>query len=80
MATKIDFAMVTDVLTEVVREMEALDNFEWDDDGTNNSEKAEVSRRLNHLSDALFLASALVRNEYWTGKGFTDVVREGDTP
>ena len=33
------------------------------------TEEAEVNRHLLNLADQLVLAAALVRNEYWKGRG-----------
>lgn len=69
----LDMTPVIALLSEAATTVVALDGQPWDDsNGSPSSEKAELSRKINHLADQLFLASGVVRNEYWIGKGFTD--------
>lgn len=76
---RINFDVVRLILADTVTTLSELDGMEWDDSGKNSTERAVLSKRLNHAADMLTLASALVRNEYWVGKGFTDPTAEGDT-
>jgi hypothetical protein len=67
----LDMSPVVAILAEALATAQRLDGAVWDDgDGKPSSDKAELSRTINHLADSLLLASGVVRNEYWVGKGF----------
>jgi len=70
---RINFDVVRRILADTVTALSDMDGTEWDDSGKNSPEKAHLSKRLNHTADMLVLASTLVRNEYWVGKGFDDL-------
>lgn len=73
----IDLSVVKDILTEIVREVNEIDEESFDDKaGRNNTEIAQLSKRLNRIADLCELAAAHVRQEYWSGKGFTDPTAE----
>jgi len=70
----LDMSPVMVLLKDAYHTAQTLDQKEWDDSSTSNAQKAELSRTINHLADQLFLASGMVRNEYWIGKGFNDAI------
>jgi len=72
----LDMEPVLALLAEAAVTAKKLDGESWDDSSSSNAQKAELSRTINHLSDQLILASSLVRNEYWIGKGFKDVLTQ----
>ena len=68
---KLDMQPVMDVLKAAYNTASDLDGQKWDDDAhVPSSERADVSRRISHLADQLVMAAAMVRDEYWIGKGF----------
>jgi len=79
----LDMEQVMALMKDAFHTASRLDGEKWDDSSTSSAEKAELSRTINHLADQLLLASTLVRNEYWIGKGFKDVLTqvtdEGET-
>ena len=76
----IELDRVRAVLREVDALVDELDGLELDDrrelDVTatkvERSDRARVNQALNLLADRLGLAAALVRTEYWYGKGEPD--------
>jgi len=71
---RLDMAPVLLLLKEAYAIAEKLDRQEWDDNTKGSPEKAELSRTISYLSDKLAMGAALVRNEYWIGKGFKDSI------
>lgn len=71
---RLDMEPVLTLLKAAYNLASQIDRKEWDDTGANNTEKAELSRSINHLADQLQIASAMVKNEYWIGKGFKDSI------
>ena len=68
--TTIDLTLTREVLNDASKAVESLDGTVIDDTTLGNkASEAQVNRELLNLADQLQLASALVRNEYWTGKG-----------
>jgi hypothetical protein len=66
----IDLSLLREVLSDVAKAVESLDGTVIDDTTLGNKAgAAQLNRELLNLADQLQLASALVRNEYWTGKG-----------
>ena len=66
----VDLALVREVLNDANKALESLDGTVIADTTLgNNPSAAQLNRELLNLADQLQLASALVRNEYWTGKG-----------
>jgi hypothetical protein len=69
---RLDMEPLMVLLKEAYAMAKELDRKTWDDSTKGSTEKAELSRTLNYLSDKLLMGSTLVRNEYWIGKGFSD--------
>jgi hypothetical protein len=68
--TTIDLSLLREVLADASKSAEVLDGTVIDDTTLGNkASEAQLNRELLNLADQLQLASALVRNEYWTGKG-----------
>jgi hypothetical protein len=66
----VDLRSVQEILGDCVNEARVLNGSSVDDKSLDKKPSAaELNRRLLNLADQLTLASALVRNEYWTGKG-----------
>jgi hypothetical protein len=66
----VDLERVQEILGDCVNETRRLDGSTIDDKSLERKPgAAEVNRRLLNLADQLALASALVRNEYWQGRG-----------
>jgi hypothetical protein len=73
--TTIDLALVREVLGDANKALESLDGAEINDTTLGNKAgAAQLNRELLNLADQLQFASALVRNEYWTGKGLLSYV------
>jgi hypothetical protein len=73
--TTVDLALVREVLSDANKALESLDGTKIDDTTlSNKASAAQLNRELLNLADQLQLASALVRNEYWTGKGLLSYV------
>jgi len=71
---RLDMEPVKVLLKEAYAIAEKLDRQEWDDTTKGSPEKAELSRTISFLADKLLMGAALVRNEYWIGKGFQDSI------
>lgn len=71
MMATIDMASTLEILTDAVRIATELDGLIVDDKGTAlaRADVARLNRQLLNLADQLNLASSLVRNSYWDGKG-----------
>ena len=72
MTTTIDMASALEILSDAMRIARELDGLTVDDkDGTavSRTDAARLNRQLLNLADQLNLASSLVRNSYWDGKG-----------
>jgi hypothetical protein len=68
--TPIDLSVVREMLSDISKAVESLDGTQIDDTTLGNkASAAQLNRELLNLADQFQLASALVRNEYWTGKG-----------
>ena len=68
--TTIDLSLLREVLADASKAVESLDGTVIDDTTLGNkASAAQLNRELLNLADSFQLASALVRNEYWTGKG-----------
>jgi len=66
----IDLTLLKEVLEDVNEVVGVLDGTQIDDNTLGNKPKeAQLNRELLNLADQLTFAAALVRNEYWTGKG-----------
>lgn len=66
----VDLRSVQEIVGDCVNEIRKLDGSTVDDRTLEKKVSvAELNRRLLNLADSLALASALVRNEYWAGKG-----------
>jgi hypothetical protein len=71
---KLDMEPVMALLKEAYAIAQKLDQQVWDDNTKGSPEKAELSRTISYLSDKLAMGAAVVRNEYWIGKGFKDSI------
>ena len=71
MATTVDMAFTLEILTDAVRVANELNGLTVDDHETTlaKGDVARLNRQLLNLADQLQLASSLVRNSYWEGKG-----------
>jgi hypothetical protein len=68
--TTINLSLLREMLGDIGQAVKSLDGTELDDTTLGNkAREARLNRELLNLADQLQLASALVRNEYWTGKG-----------
>lgn len=63
---QIQLDTVIDILQDALGEALASNGQPF---GETNREQAAVNKDLLSLSDRLMLASTLVRNEYWSGRG-----------
>ena len=73
--SQIDLSVVHSQMIDLTDSVQHLDGVDLDDnDAVANKRQyaAEVTRDLLHLADSLDLLAALVRNEYWRTKGFSD--------
>jgi hypothetical protein len=69
-ARTVDLAQVRAILQDAMDTADNLDGVLVDDTTLEKKKaEAELNRRLLNLADALGLASSLVRNAYWHGKG-----------
>lgn len=69
MAT-LDLALIQEILADATTAVAQLHGTVVNDTTLGNKlPEAKLNRALLNLSDQLLLASALVKNEYWTGKG-----------
>lgn len=69
-ARTLDLDLVRRILTDALDVAETLDGVVVDDTTLEKKKaEAELNRQLLNLADTLGLASALVRNAYWQGKG-----------
>jgi hypothetical protein len=64
---------VREIITDALSEIDGLDgrSAPAHADRVASRAAAQASRGLLNLADQLALASALVRNEYWSAKGMT---------
>ena len=70
MATTVDLSLIREMLSDASKAIESLDGTVIADTTLGNKpSEARLNRELLNLADQLQLAAALVRNEYWTGKG-----------
>lgn len=70
MTTCVDLGLVRDILTDAMKAVDTLDRTEILDTTLGNKPAvAHLNREMLNLADQLGLAAALVRNEYWSGKG-----------
>lgn len=68
--TTIDLSVIREMLGDIAKAVDSLDGTVIDDTTlSNKASEARLNRELLNLADQFQLASALVRNEYWTGKG-----------
>jgi len=68
--TTIDLSLLREVLDDANKAVESLDGTVIDDTTLSNKpDAARRNRALLNLADQLQLASSLVRNVYWDGKG-----------
>lgn len=68
--TTVDLTLLREILSDANKAVESLDGTEIADTTLGNkASAAQLNRELLNLADQLQFASALVRNEYWTGKG-----------
>lgn len=69
-ARTLDLDLVRRILTDALDVAETLDGVVVDDTTLEKKKaEAELNRQLLNLADTLGLASSLVRNAYWQGKG-----------
>jgi hypothetical protein len=70
MTTHVDFTLVKEIVTDAMKVIETVDGTDINDTTLGNRPAdARLNRTLMNLADQLLLASVLIRNEYWTGKG-----------
>lgn len=68
--TTVDMHLVKEILNDALKACDAVDSVIIEDNTLGNKAKeAHINRDLLNLSDQLGLASSLVKNEYWSGKG-----------
>lgn len=70
MKSRVDLTMAQRIVSDTVLVLKDLDGSMTDNTTSpSKAEIAQVNRELLNVADQLALAAALVRNEYWTGKG-----------
>jgi hypothetical protein len=82
-STTVNLDTVADLLAAASKSVDNLNGRRVQETSTPSARKATVAavtRELLHLADQLDLAAALVKNEYWVGKGHEDLVFERDKP
>lgn len=68
--TTVDLSLIREVLSDASKAVETLDGAVIADTTLSNKpDAARRNRALLNLADQLQLASSLVRNVYWDGKG-----------
>jgi len=68
--TTVDLSLIREVLSDAAKAVETLDGAVIADTTLSNKpDAARRNRALLNLADQLQLASSLVRNVYWDGKG-----------